>query len=317
MAATAPFLDRMIHRASPVRDVLAMAARRWIDDQCMSMGAAIAFYTVFSLGPTLFLMITVAGLVSGTERVEHAMIEEFSSLIGAEGAKVIATMIKGAADAERKGLAAVIGTALLLVAATTVFAEIQHSLNVIWRTPASTRSIVHDLVRGRLTSLALIVVMGFILLVALIVSAALAAASEWLSFWMPGVMVTLTVANAVISFVVVTVLFAANYRILPDTYVYWRDAWIGAVIASLLFALGKFLIAEYIGSTGVVSVLGAAGTPIVVLMWVYYSAQIFLLGAEVAKSNADYRGEPGMALLFPELKVPRETGDISGHKDAA
>ena len=114
-----------------------------------------------------------------------------------------------------------------------------------------------------------------------------------------------------------TVLFAANYRILPGTYVAWRDAWIGAVIASLLFAFGKFLIAEYIGSTGVVSVLGAAGTPIVVLMWVYYSAQIFLLGAEVAKSNADYRGEPGMAFLFPELKVPRETGDISGHKDAA
>lgn len=312
MVASSPFLDRMLHRASPVRDVLTMAVRRWIDDQCMSMGAAIAFYTVFSLGPSLFLMITIAGLVSGAEQVEHAMIEEFSSLIGPEGAKVIATMIKGVADAERKGLAAVIGTGLLLVAATTVFAEIQHSLNVIWRTPASKRSVIHDLVRGRLTSLALIVVMGFILLVALIVSAALAAASEWLSFWMPGVMVTLTIANTVISFVVVTVLFAANYRILPDSYVSWRDAWVGAVIASLLFALGKFLIAVYIGSTGVVSVLGAAGTPIVVLMWVYYSAQIFLLGAEVAKANADYRGEPGMAFLFPHLKVPSESGDNSG-----
>ncbi len=287
MVATSPFFGRLIQRTSPVRDVLTMAVKRWIDDQCMSMGAAIAFYTVFSLGPTLFLMITIAGLVSGTEQVEHAMIGEFSSLIGPEGAKVIATMIKGAGAAERKGLAAVIGTGLLLVAATTVFAEIQHSLDVIWRTPQSKRSVIHDLIRGRLTSLALIVVMGFILLVALIVSAALAAASEWLSFWMPGVMVTLTVANAIISFVVVTVLFAANYRILPGTYVAWRDAWIGAVIASLLFAFGKFLIAEYIGSTGVVSVLGAAGTPIVVLMWVYYSAQIFLLGAEVAKSNAD------------------------------
>lgn len=317
MVATSPLLDRVIHRASPVRDVLTMAAKRWIDDQCMSMGAAIAFYTVFSLGPTLFLMITVAGLISGTEQVEHAMIEEFSSLIGPEGAKVIATMIKGVADAERKGLAAVIGTGLLLAAATTVFAEIQHSLNVIWRTPESKRSVIYDLVRGRLTSLALIVVMGFILLVALVVSAALAAASEWLSFWMPGVMVTLTVANAVISFGVVTVLFAANYRILPNTYVSWRDAWIGAIIASLLFAFGKFLIAYYIGSTGVVSVLGAAGTPIVVLMWVYYSAQIFLLGAEVAKSNADYRGEPNSAFLFPQLKVPSESGDNSGRKDAA
>lgn len=317
MVATSPFFGRLIQRTSPVRDVLTMAVKRWIDDQCMSMGAAIAFYTVFSLGPTLFLMITIAGLVSGTEQVEHAMIGEFSSLIGPEGAKVIATMIKGAGAAERKGLAAVIGTGLLLVAATTVFAEIQHSLDVIWRTPQSKRSVIHDLIRGRLTSLALIVVMGFILLVALIVSAALAAASEWLSFWMPGVMVTLTIANAIISFVVVTVLFAANYRILPGTYVAWRDAWIGAVIASLLFAFGKFLIAEYIGSTGVVSVLGAAGTPIVVLMWVYYSAQIFLLGAEVAKSNADYRGAPEMAFLFPQLKVPSESGNISGRKDAA
>ncbi len=317
MVATSPFLDRVFHRASPVRDVLTMAVKRWIDDQCMSMGAAIAFYTVFSLGPTLFLMITIAGLVSGAQQVEHAMIEEFSSLIGPEGAKVIATMIKGVADAERKGLAAVIGTGLLLVAATTVFAEIQHSLNVIWRTPESKRSVIHDLIRGRLTSLALIVVMGFILLVALIVSAALAAASEWLSFWMPGVMVTLTIANSVISFVVVTVLFAANYRILPGTYVSWRDAWIGAIIASLLFAFGKFLIAYYIGSTGVVSVLGAAGTPIVILMWVYYSAQIFLLGAEVAAANAEYRGEPGMAFLFPHLQVPNESGDKSARNGTA
>jgi membrane protein len=302
MIVRAPLLERL----SPVRDVLVMAVKRWIDDQCMSMGAAIAFYTVFSLGPTLFLMITIAGFVSGTDRVEHAMIEEFSSLIGPEGAKVIATMIRGVADAERKGLAAFIGIVLLLVAATTVFAEIQHSLNVIFRSETSSGSVIRELIKGRLTSLALIVVMGFILMVALIVSAALAAGSEWLSFWMPGVMVTLTIANAVISFAVIALLFAANYRILPSAYVTWRDAWVGAVIASLLFSLGKFLIAQYIGSTGVVSVLGAAGTPIVVLMWVYYSAQIFLLGAEVAKANADHRGQPDMAFLFPQLKLPPE-----------
>jgi len=269
MNVTAPSLSWIRLRLSPARHVLVSAARRWVEDRGPSMGAAIAFYTVFSLGPSLFLMIAVAGLVSGTEQVEQAMIEEFSALIGADGAAVIAKMIHGAAQAERKGLAALIGTALLLVAATTVFAEIQQSLNIIWRVPTPTGSIFRELVRERLTSLALIVVMGFILLVALVVSAGLSAASEWLSFWMPGVMITLWVGNALVSFIVVTVLFAANYRILPDTYVSWRDAWIGALIASLLFALGKFLIAQYIGSTGVVSVLGAAGTPIVVLLWVY------------------------------------------------
>lgn len=148
--------------------------------------------------------------------------------------------------------------------------------------------------------------MGFILLVALVVSAGLAAASEWLSFWMPGVLMTLWVVNAIISFAVVALLFAANYRILPDTYVSWRDAWVGAVVASILFAFGKFLIALYIGSTGIVSVLGAAGTPIVVLMWVYYSAQIFLLGAEVAKVNADHRGEIALAPVLPFLKEQME-----------
>ncbi|MBM3545999.1 MAG: YihY/virulence factor BrkB family protein [Alphaproteobacteria bacterium] len=304
MNVTAPSLSWIRLRLSPARHVLVSAARRWVEDRGPSMGAAIAFYTVFSLGPSLFLMIAVAGLVSGTEQVEQAMIEEFSALIGADGAAVIAKMIHGAAQAERKGLAALIGTALLLVAATTVFAEIQQSLNIIWRVPTPTGSIFRELVRERLTSLALIVVMGFILLVALVVSAGLSAASEWLSFWMPGVMITLWVGNALVSFIVVTVLFAANYRILPDTYVSWRDAWIGALIASLLFALGKFLIAQYIGSTGVVSVLGAAGTPIVVLLWVYYSAQIFLLGAEVAKVNADYRGTPDIEVLLARRKVP-------------
>jgi len=307
MSVAAPRLDWMRLRLTPAREVLVTAAKRWLDDRGPSMGAAIAFYTVFSLGPALFLMITVAGLVSGTERVEQALIEEFATLIGPDGAAVVAKMIHGAARAEQKGLAALLGAALLVVAATTVFAEIQQSLNIIWRVPTPTGSIFKELIRERLTSLALIIVMGFILLVALIVSAGLSAAREWLSFWMPDLVVTLSLVNAIVSFTVVTVLFAANYHILPDTYVSWRDAWIGALVASLLFALGKFLIAQYIGSTGVVSVLGAAGTPIAVLLWVYYSAQIFLLGAEVAKVNADYRGTPDIELLLARQEVPSPT----------
>lgn len=317
MSGRTQLLLRAGRRLKPVRTVLEAAIRRWIDDRGPSMGAAIAFYTVFSLGPTLFLMITIAGLVSDSTRLEQAILDEFAGLIGQEAAAVIGTMIRGASDAKQKGLAAAIGVTLLLAAATTVFAEIQGSLNVIWRAGTSTRSVFHDLVRGRIASLALIVVMGFILLVALVVSAGLAAASEWLSFWMPGVMMTLWVANALISFAVVALLFAANYRILPDTYVSWRDAWAGAVVASLLFAFGKFLIALYIGSTGVVSVLGAAGTPIVVLMWVYYSAQIFLLGAEVAKVNADHRGRPEMAFLFPHLTDSAEESTPPSQQNAA
>jgi membrane protein len=187
---------------------------------------------------------------------------------------------------------------LLLIAATTVFGEIQQALNVIWRASPSW-SVFHGLIRSRLASLMLIMVMGFILLVALVASAALAAASDWLAFWMPGVKVALWVADAVISFLVVTLLFAANYRILPDTYVKWRDAVVGAAAAALMFSLGKFVIGQYIGSTAVISVLGAASTPIVVLLWVYYSAQIFLLGAELAKANADHHGDPAKAAPIP------------------
>jgi membrane protein len=298
LANTPRSWTRAGRRLRPVYDVARRAVVSWIDNRGLSMGAAIAFYTVFSLGPALFLMITVAGLVSDANTVREAILAEFSGLIGPEGAEVIGTMIKGASHSDQKGLAALLGVSLLLIAATTVFGEIQQSLNVIWRAE-SKRSVVVSLIRSRLASLMLIVVMGFIMLVALVVSATLAAASEWLARWMPGVRLLLWFADVILSLVVVTLLFGANYRILPDTFVRWRDAWIGAVAASLMFAVGKFAIGQYIGSTGVVSVLGVAGTPIVVLLWVYYSAQIFLLGAELAKANADHHGDPIDAAPIP------------------
>jgi membrane protein len=309
------FLSRAGRRLRPVYGVARLAIESWIANRGLSMGAAIAFYTVFSLGPALFLMITIAGLVSDADTAREAILAEFSGLIGPGGAEVIGTMIKGASRSDQKGLAALLGIGLLLIAATTVFGEIQQSLNVIWRA-APNRSVVHSLVRSRLASLMLIVVMGFIMLVALVISATLAAASDWLARWMPGVKAGLWVADAVLSLVIVTLLFAANYRILPDTFVKWRDAWIGAIAASVMFAVGKFAIGQYIGSTGVVSVLGAAGTPIVVLLWVYYSAQIFLLGAELAKANADHRGDPTDAapIPIPPSKLRRPVRNLHHEK---
>jgi membrane protein len=282
-----PFLKRGAERVLPIYALASRAVESWIDNRGPSMGAAIAFYTVFSLGPALFLMLAIAGMVSDSRNAEEAMLREFAGLIGPDGAAVIGKLIAGAAESRQGGLAALLGGGLLLLAATTVFVEIQQSLNVIWRAPSETGSVVRNLIKSRFTSLALIVVMGFILLVSLIVSTGLAAARGWLELWMPGVLITLTIVNALISFGVVTLLFAANYRILPDVQVSWRDAWVGAAAASLLFALGKFIIGEYIGSSDIASGLGPAATPIIVLVWVYYSAQIFLLGAELAKANFD------------------------------
>jgi len=253
----------------------------WRADYAPSMGAALAYYTVFSVAPLILIVISVVGLVFGREEARGEIFEQISGLMGADGARAVQIMLE-ALNKPRQGIVATLaGIALLVVGATTVFGELQDAFDRIWRAPA--RQNVNgmlDLVRVRLLSFSMIMGIGFLLIVSLIVNAALAALGEW---WAPvfgGWARVAQEVNSAFGFAIVTVGFAMIFKIMPRVSVQWRDVWIGAAVTAVLFTVGKYLIGLYIGKTGIASGYGAAGSLVVVLVWVYYSAQIFLLGVE-------------------------------------
>jgi membrane protein len=269
----------------------------WVDDYAASMGAALAYYTVFSLAPLLLLVIAVAGLVFGVEAARGEIVGQLRGLIGDEGAVAVQGLLKSASAPTETIWASIIGVATLIAGATSVFAELQSSLDRIWRAPAAAqRTGIVGLIRSRVLSFGLIVSIGFLLLVSLVVSAALAALGKWWGPMFGAWETVLQIVNLVVSFGFVTVLFALIYRILPRVRVAWDDVWMGAAVTAVLFTVGKFGIGLYLGKAGVTSGFGAAGSIVVLLVWVYYSAQIFLLGAEFtwvyAHDHGSKVGEP-------------------------
>jgi membrane protein len=261
----------------------------FIDDEALSRGAAIAFYTVTSIAPVLLIVIAIAGLVFGRDAAENAIIEQLSGLMGQQTAEVLQAAVANAASKTSGIWATIIGIATLIVTASGVFGEMQTSLNVIWKAePKGTT--VSRLIRARAASLGLVVVLGFLLMVSLVVSTGLTAFGDYLNAFLPFGKIILTVLNGVLSILLISFLFAAIYKVLPDRDLEWRDVAVGAVVTAVLFTIGKSLISWYIGSSAVASSFGAAGALIVLLLWVYYSAQIFLLGAEYTKIYANTRG---------------------------
>jgi membrane protein len=256
----------------------------FIADRAMTRGAAIAYYTTFSLAPILLLVIAIAGLVFGEEAVRGAILSQLGGLMGPEGAKALEDLVQSASDTGSGIAATTISIVLLAIAATTVLAELQDALNVIWNAPPLKISGWWSLIRARLLSLALIGAVAFLLLVSLAVSAALTAFGDY--FLGEEGSTFLEVLNVIVSFLVLTGLFALVYKILPDRRLAWRDVWVGAAVTAALFSIGKFAIGFYLGTTDLASSYGAAGAFILVLVWVYYSAQIFLLGAEFTKVYA-------------------------------
>ena len=252
-----------------------------MDDYASSMGAALAYYTIFSLAPLLLLVIAVAGLAFGAEAARGEIVGQLRGLIGAEGAVAVQGLLKSASTPTKSIWASIIGVVTLLIGATSVFAELQSALDRIWRAPAAAQSTgVMGLLRSRLLSFGLILSIGFLLLVSLVVSAGLAALGKWWGPMFGAWETVLQMVNAVVSFGFISVLFALVYRILPRVKVAWNDVWIGAAVTAFLFTVGKFAIGFYLGKAGASSGFGAAGSVVVLLVWVYYSAQIFLLGAE-------------------------------------
>jgi len=253
----------------------------WIDDFAPSMGAAISYYTVFSIAPLLLIVISVAGLVLGQEAASGQIFAQLRGLLGEDGATAVQGMVESASLSGKSFIATTIGVVTLVIGATTVFSELQSALDRIWESPAAEKQEgIWNLLRSRVLSFGMILAIGFLLLVSLIVSAGLSALGSWWGPMFGGWEILLQAVNFVVSLVVITALFALIYKFLPRTKIGWHDVWIGAGATALLFTLGKFLIGLYIGNSSVASGFGAAGSLVVVLVWVYYSAQIFLLGAE-------------------------------------
>jgi membrane protein len=263
----------------------------FIADDALSRGASISFYTVTSIGPVLFIVIAIAGLAFGEDAARGAITGQLTGLMGRTSAELVQTVVQSAAGRSTGILASVVGVATLLITASGVFGEMQSALNAIWKTqPQGTT--VSRLVRARATSLGLVAALGFLLLVSLVISAILSGFSGYINAVLPSGALILQVLDFVVSFTLISVLFAAIYKVLPDVKMLWHDVLVGAVITSLLFTLGKFLIGLYLGHSAVASSYGAAGALIIVQLWIYYSVQIFLLGAEITKIYASHRGTP-------------------------
>jgi membrane protein len=262
-------------------DLLKAAAVNWVRDYAQSMGAALAFYTMFSIAPLLLIVISVAGLVFGEEAARGEIFAQLHDMLGTQGALAVQGLIESAGKPAKSVMATAFGLVLLFIGATSVFAELQDALDRIWRAPARAgTSGVWRLVRARLLSFGMILGIGFLLTVSLAFSAGLAALSKW---WEPLFSGWTTVANAielVLGAGLATAVFAMIYKTMPRVRIDWKDVWIGAAVTSLLFIAGKFLIGAYLGRSGISTGFGAAASLVVVLLWVYYSAQIFLFGAE-------------------------------------
>ena len=266
----------------------------FIADEALSHGASIAYYTLFALAPVLLIIIAIAALVFGREAAEAAIVAQLSGLMGESTAKALEEIMHKVGDREGGIWATVMGVGALILTATGVFGEVQSALNVIWRAKndkaTERRSTLGRLARARAASLGLVVTSGFLITVSLATSAALEALSGYLRGVFPGAETVLTLVDFVISTALIAFLFAAIYKVLPDKPIAWRDVAIGAVVTALLFEGGKYLIALYIGQSDVASTYGAAGALVVLLLWIYYTAQVFLLGAEFTHAYAQRYG---------------------------
>ncbi len=263
----------------------------WIDDKAPTLAASLAYYTIFSIAPLLIIAVAVAGFAFGEDAVRGDVYRELRGLLGSNGAKVIEDMMVSASKPGAGRVATVVGIAVLIFGASGVFAQLQETMNVIWKVKPKPVNSILNFIRLRFLSFAMVLGIGFLLLVSLIISAAIAAIGAYFEERIPGSEALWHLVNIGVSFAVITLLFALIYKILPDTRVEWDDVWLGAAITSLLFSLGKFAIGLYLGKTSVTSSYGAAGSVAIVLIWVYYSDQILFIGAEFTQVYARYRRE--------------------------
>ncbi len=261
--------------------LLKQAAASWSEDRAPSMGAAISYYSLFSMAPLLVIIIAVAGLFFGADAVQGALFGQISDLMGEDAARAVDEMLKHAQEPKTGGVATVVSVLVLLFGASTVLAELQGALDVVWRVPVREKeSGLWRWLRTRLLTFGMVLAMAFLMVVSLVLSAVVATLGKW---WGPMFGAWEAVAHAadlVVSLGLLTVVFAAIYKFMPRAHIRWRDVWIGAGVTSLLFTIGKILIGLYLGKSDIASSFGMFGSVAIMMVWIYYSAQIFLLGAE-------------------------------------
>lgn len=256
--------------------------REYWSNRPMELAAALSYYTLLSLAPLLLMTVSLAGLIFERAAVEGRVITEIRGLVGHDGAEVVQTVMRHANDGKKGAISVVIGMIFLLVGATTVFVQLQDSLNRIWKVDTSLRlGAIRSFIKERLLSLAMVLGIGFLLLVSLLVNTALTAVSDSARVTVGDSPVLLHVVNALVSLTVITGLFAMIFKVLPDAPVTWRDVWFGAVLTSVFFTLGKFALGVYLGRAGIGSAYGAAGSVVVLTVWVYYASMILFFGAEL------------------------------------
>jgi membrane protein len=274
-----------------------------LDTNTPRLGASLAYYTVFAIAPLFVIVLRISSVWFGQAAAQHELFGQLQGLVGKEGGKAIESIVTSAANQPAAGWwATVLAAVTLIVATTGVFVELQDALNTIWRVERNPGHGLIRFVKDRLLSFAMVVGIGFLLMVSLVLSAALAGVGNFMHSYLPAEHLLETSLNFTLSLGIITLLFAMIFKVLPDVKIAWRDVWVGGFITALLFNLGKFLLGFYLGRGSVTSAYGATGSLVIVLLWVYYSAQIMFFGAELTRVYADRLGSPLAAAKGARLK---------------
>ncbi len=280
----------------------------WNKDHAPRLGAALAYYMIFSLGPLFLILLAILGLVFGPAAAKNQLVEQFQGVVGIEGARFIQDAIAGAAKPSDNVIGALIGFVILFVGALGVFLQLQDALNSIWGVAPRPHAGLHTFIRNRVVSFAMLLAVAFLLLASLVVQVVIEAVITYLGSALPFSATVVQGANFFASLAIVTVLFALIFKVLPDAQIAWRDVWIGAMLTSLLFLIGRFALSIYLAHSAVADVYGAAGSLILVLLWIYYSAQILFFGAEFTKVYATRHGRT----VVPAPNAERITEQVEG-----
>lgn len=288
----------------------------WRRDKAVRFGAALSFYTVFSLPPLLFLVVSIAGAIYGEEAIQGHIVGQVEEFIGKRGAEVIQTILQHAGDEKKSLAAAIVSFLILAIGATAVFVELQDSLNAIWEIREKPNRSLLSFLKKRVLSFAIVLGIGLFLVVSLVLSALVAALGGLLhNYWFvpTHVVYLLHALNFLVSFLVITVLFAMIYKVLPHAKIAWRDVWLGAAATALLFTIGKLFVGLYLGGSGTVSAYRATGSLIILIVWIYFSAQIFFFGAEFTQVYARRGGRE----IEPSEQAERIPGSAHERRSSA
>ena len=291
-------------------ELLKLTFAEWTNDNAFELSAALAFYTIFSIAPVLLIAVGVASLFLAPDTATNQIVGQMEQMIGAQGANAVRQVIESSRGFGKGVWAVSVGIVALITGATAVFGELQSALNQIWDVKAKPdRGVIMSFIVDRVRSFSIAIGVGFLLLVSLVITALISGLQHYMNNWLPGIPWVWQTANIVSSFFVVAVLFAMIYKFLPDVVISWRDVWIGAAVTALLFSAGKYLIGIYLGRTATASAFGAAGSLVVLLFWVYYSALISFFGAEFTQVYARRYG-PGIRPKEHAIRVGRKTDSI-------